>query len=70
MLQTQVLNLNKLVMPVVQEGIEERVAQAKIDAELKAINVINTQLPEGRKSSLVVKGLVSYYSCSLQVVLN
>ena len=34
-------------MPLVQEGIEERVAQAKIDAELKAINAINTHLPEG-----------------------
>lgn len=34
-------------MPLVQEGIEERVAQAKIDAELKTINAINTQLPEG-----------------------
>lgn len=35
-------------MPVVQEGIEEKVAQAKIDAELKAINTINAQLPEGK----------------------
>ena len=31
-------------MPIVQEGIEERVAQAKIDAELKAINIINTHV--------------------------
>ena len=42
------INLSELVMPLVQEGIEERVAQAKIDAELKTINAINTQLPEGK----------------------
>lgn len=44
----QVINRNDLVMPLVQEGIEERVAQAKINAEMKAINVLNSQLPEGK----------------------
>ena len=34
-------------MPLVQEGIEERVEQAKLDAEMKTINAINNQLPEG-----------------------
>ena len=34
-------------MPLIQEGIEERVEQAKINAEMKAINALNSQLPEG-----------------------
>ena len=41
------INLRELVMPLVQEGIEERVEQAKLDAEMKTINAINNQLPEG-----------------------
>ena len=63
---TQVIDLNELVLPLVQEGIEERVAQAKINAEMKAINTINSQLPEG--------GYMHYTDWSiihtLQVVLN
>jgi len=34
-------------MPLIEEGIEERVEQAKINAEMKAINAFNSQLPEG-----------------------
>jgi len=43
----QVINLNELVLPLIEEGIEERVEQAKINAEMKAINALNSQLPEG-----------------------